>query len=1438
MAVEIRTFEGGLDRDVDERLIEPNKYRYALNVRNGDSEQGSFGAISNIEGNQLVSFSLPAGYNRVIGAVDDEPNDRVIYLVYNSNGTNRILQYDYKLNSIDVIYADSGNVLGFKATHNITAINIVTGGEDTYLLYSLGEGEPYNINIDAGLRTFGNNKIYKGLYVSGTYYENEVVYYNVSFTAKNGSTVQTRFYYRAKAATNTAPATITSPQPTTDWELCPSGYVYTTVDEEFVTNAVKPPLDLPSTEFSTDQSFKVNKLRGNFWQFKYKYVSADGRESSWSPISTINPSGDIADSYLTPTTVIDNEFARNNVLNVYVDVPNFVHYKYIKVAVRNANNDLAPNDWKLLKSVPVKEIENFVYTSKLQFRVRFTGNELLMPLDQSEANQLFSWIPLDVKAQTVTSRNRIIYANFTEGRDFYLDGENDILNSPPSVTMFERNNPYSVAGATTTIAGTVVSGGSTSAATSNEQLATPLYNDLATDGNYLRVRFQNIEVGAEVRLDVSIETSSTTSTQEQLSYGYEAVVYPTSTAETDLIDAFVDKFNNNENFYASRYAGNMINTYFLSAESANVGGVDYLHLIPIGTSDVDVYVTRFPKFEVGSLLIPIQTYKRGSEQRFSIIYQDERGRLSTAIEHPNFTVSSPWWRDASYSGASGAIAGNDYGQIGQRYVQIQLNHQAPSWAVRYFIGKTRTNGLARYVSLPLSRQKALPTINGATNPLNDKYFFRGFVNKNISANTAITSSDSIAGEEFIYIPLSSLVGDYASSYNSITSSNIGYEYAKGDRLRFAYGLTDSGITKPTSTASYFESIDVEVVDYISDINCISVRVNDLPSNLTQTASAYTNFNGIFTKGNEDASVNNNVVGLLLELYTPDRDRDLDFYYEVYQGTVYEDNGVYYHAANNRNQTSAQSAIIELSNGDAWLKPRTYVVDFDATNSATIANSANSKMLTYYIEDENYYDKIESKTFGAGRPNRPSRTTSNAEDYAGSIGAIKRPNTMRYSQPFLPEQNFNGLGTIFDTSFKDTNSSLRSIQLLHTNGDRTFVYHENAVGFAMTDRQIVQTLDGNNLTIDADTPISDVQYYGNRAGISKNAESHAYNDFRQYFVDIDQGVVNRLSMDGVTPISEKGMNSYFKNIFRQMNTSKVAPTIIGAYDRRYDDYIINMKWSVEEYHDDDDQETTFNLPSRQITLDYGSRFNDYDIFVGDFTLIKSDNYTSGGTIYNSIEKYCEVVSISGTEVTYQLSTGLIDAINGNPVRIYYIYPTKSETVSYNERLKAWTSVLSYKPERISSAGVDLVSFRAGECYIHNDYANPARFYGVDYDTYIDVVSNKDPNNVKQWKTFWLNSNATYGEEVNFEVPSLPTLATTEPMTSGVVTGQDKNTTCQGFSYKEQKLAAEYMRTGSGYIEGDKVRGYWQKTRIRINAGVSKIYKIATATFTYIYSSATK
>jgi hypothetical protein len=344
----------------------------------------------------------------------------------------------------------------------------------------------------------------------------------------------------------------------------------------------------------------------------------------------------------------------------------------------------------------------------------------------------------------------------------------------------------------------------------------------------------------------------------------------------------------------------------------------------------------------------------------------------------------------------------------------------------------------------------------------------------------------------------------------------------------------------------------------------------------------------------------------------------------------------------------------------------------------------------------------------------------------------------------------------------------------------------------------------------------------------------------------------LSQDGVTPISETGgMNKYFKKVFREMINSPEAEYAYGAYDKRTDEYTLTLNWNTE-VSGNSQTNVASTSAGALLTFTVGSTAT-YNIYNGQFIKVVIPQQESGGSFYVGIEDQFEVNSFTSTTVVFNVPTEYQSQINtffggieGADFDAFF-YPRQAQTLTYSEKLKAWTSFHSFAAENMCSAGLEFASFRAGKLYIHDDYDNPHSYYGTDFPAYIDMISNMGGDQVKIWKTMALKATTEDAEvdETDFvvAVSSADTSGAVEAITGGVEDSRGKISTGTTFVLKEGQLYSDYMRTGTGttysdFIEGDKVRGYWVYTRFKINSGISKIYKIISASFDFLMSNYTR
>ena len=68
-----------MNRDLDDRLLQPGEYREALNINVSKSEGSDSGAIENLLGNKIVYDASGIANAKVIGQYKDTGNEKLFY---------------------------------------------------------------------------------------------------------------------------------------------------------------------------------------------------------------------------------------------------------------------------------------------------------------------------------------------------------------------------------------------------------------------------------------------------------------------------------------------------------------------------------------------------------------------------------------------------------------------------------------------------------------------------------------------------------------------------------------------------------------------------------------------------------------------------------------------------------------------------------------------------------------------------------------------------------------------------------------------------------------------------------------------------------------------------------------------------------------------------------------------------------------------------------------------------------------------------------------------------------------------------------------------------------------------------------------------------------------------------------------------------------------
>jgi hypothetical protein len=139
----------------------------------------------------------------------------------------------------------------------------------------------------------------------------------------------------------------------------------------------------------------------------------------------------------------------------------------------------------------------------------------------------------------------------------------------------------------------------------------------------------------------------------------------------------------------------------------------------------------------------------------------------------------------------------------------------------------------------------------------------------------------------------------------------------------------------------------------------------------------------------------------------------------------------------------------------------------------------------------------------------------------------------------------------------------SIQKLHAEDSNLIILSENKVSRALIDKDAIYTAEGGGVSVsNLKTVIGQIVPYAGNFGIGTNPESFATYGYRKYFVDKNRGAVLRLSMDGITEISNYGMIDWFRDNLSSVDSSSFGPgKIVGGWDIYTKQYTLSLQPST-------------------------------------------------------------------------------------------------------------------------------------------------------------------------------------------------------------------------------------------------------------------------------------
>ena len=223
---------------------------------------------------------------------------------------------------------------------------------------------------------------------------------------------------------------------------------------------------------------------------------------------------------------------------------------------------------------------------------------------------------------------------------------------------------------------------------------------------------------------------------------------------------------------------------------------------------------------------------------------------------------------------------------------------------------------------------------------------------------------------------------------------------------------------------------------------------------------------------------------------------------------------------------------------------------------TILDSSMEQGLSYF----NCY------SFGNGIESNRIRDDFNAPSISKGVKASlvldqeykeeNRKNGLIYSGIYNSTSGVNNLNQFImaEKITKDLNPTYGSIQKLFQRRISLVAFCEDRTISITSNKDALFNADGNSQLVSTNNVLGDATPFVGDFGISQNPESFAKESYRAYFTDKQRGAVLRLSMDGITPISNAGMDDYFRD------NLKLSGEIIGSYDSHSKNYNVTLRES--------------------------------------------------------------------------------------------------------------------------------------------------------------------------------------------------------------------------------------------------------------------------------------
>ena len=289
--------------------------------------------------------------------------------------------------------------------------------------------------------------------------------------------------------------------------------------------------------------------------------------------------------------------------------------------------------------------------------------------------------------------------------------------------------------------------------------------------------------------------------------------------------------------------------------------------------------------------------------------------------------------------------------------------------------------------------------------------------------------------------------------------------------------------------------------------------------------------------------------------------------------------------NNTNSTMSSGTVLTFTDQDS-------IYSFTATTNGDVATAKSVVLSDNQVHGQiNTLDWYNCFSFGNGVESNRIRDDFNApfidkgpivsttlnEDYKEE----HKTNGFIFSGIFNSTSGVNELNQFLLALpiTKDINPEYGTIQKIFARDADLITFCEDKILKVLANKDALFNADGNSNLTATNRVLGQAIPYVGEYGISQNPESFASHAFRIYFADKARGAILRLSRDGLTEISEKGMTDFFGD------NLPLSTTILGSYNDDKGSYNITLNNQTLSFDERVDGWTSFKsfIPENGFSL---------------------------------------------------------------------------------------------------------------------------------------------------------------------------------------------------------------------------------------------------------------